>query len=103
MEFSTLVAFVGGYLHQDWDLEYSTPIEAAADFGKREPIDLVLRALGEGALLRVSRTDSEILAWMSSSGCYVVVPQGMGAVDWLQSMLDAIAVGASGRAACGDS
>jgi hypothetical protein len=103
MEFSALAAFIGGYLHQDWDLEYSTPVEAAADFGRSESLELVLRALGEGALLLASGTDGEVSDWITSSGCYVVVPQGTSAHQWLQSMLDAIASSAVGGSACDDS
>lgn len=85
MNFSRLAAFLAGYLHQDWDVDYESPIEAADAFARSEPNDLVLASLDElDELLRVDMTDAELRQWLLEVGCYYS-PTGSAAA-WLSGL-----------------
>lgn len=43
---SALSVFLAGYLHQDWDFEYSDASAAAVDFASNESVEVVVDVLG---------------------------------------------------------
>lgn len=66
-----LSAFLGGYLHQDWDLEYSDPSAAAASFASNESVELVVGVLGELAMVNAAGLDENAIAdVLQGAGCY---------------------------------
>ena len=70
MVFRDLAGFLSGYLHQDYDLEFSSPSAAAYGFGSTEPRETVLLVLGEFAMFRAAGLDeAEIEFFLVASGC----------------------------------
>lgn len=83
---SALSAFLAGYLHQDWDLEYSDASAAAVEFASSESIELVVGVLGELAMVNAAVLDeSAIEDILHQAGCYYR-PTEMAVDAWLVSL-----------------
>lgn len=80
---TALSAFLAGYLHQDWDLEYDDASAAAADFASNESVDAALDVLGELAMVNAASLDeSAVEAILRGAGCYYR-PTEASARSWL--------------------
>lgn len=77
-----LQSFLGGYLHQDWDVEASDPQELVAEFA-REKLELVAEAIGEiEILLSMTQSEDEVARRAYEMGCYFD-PQPVSMRNWL--------------------
>jgi hypothetical protein len=95
MQLLELSRFLDSYFHQDWDLEFASPSEAATHFGSTCPIEDVFLALGEGQVLLARCNESEIRSHLSSSAyCFCETDV---ASEWLREILAAIAAAAALR------
>lgn len=80
---SALSAFLAGYLHQDWDLEYEDASAATADFAANESVEVVLGVLGELAMVNAAALDPSALETiLRGAGCYYR-PTETSAESWL--------------------
>jgi hypothetical protein len=78
-----LSAFLAGYLHQDWDLEYEDASAAAANFASNESVEVVLGVLGELAMVNAASLDeSAVETILRDAGCYYR-PTEASAESWL--------------------
>ncbi len=82
---SALRAFLSGYLHQDWDVEYATAVEAAVDFVRNEPPVVVAAARKQlMSLLRADPPEQALQRYLQEAGCGYHPP---GLIkDWLEQL-----------------
>jgi len=71
MKFESLAGFLSGYLHQDWDLEFSGAEEAVREFGSTSTDVSVLKARRKLTVLLASdRSEDELEQYLRDASCY---------------------------------
>ncbi|MER7309998.1 hypothetical protein E5082_31870 [Streptomyces griseoluteus] len=89
----TLKNLAGAYFHQDYDLEYETPIEAVNDYKEVNPPDSV-NALREAirSLLDTSTSEQKLAElWLDDGNAYYDPrDDGITMTDWFRTMLNAL-------------
>jgi len=91
MKFESLAGFLSGYLHQDWDLDYTGAEEAVREFASTSTEDSVLKALGELTVLLASdRSEYELEQYLKDASCYYR-PIDSTIREWLNTLAYKIA------------
>jgi len=86
-QYQHLRQLLGGYLHQDWRLDFSTPEEAIGAFKEKEPqecIEGVCRELEEVIPLIKETKEPEKFLWQVLWCYYNPQADGLTVADWLE-------------------
>ena len=88
-EYPALWQFLGGYLHQDWDLDYGTTSDALHDFMEGSD-ELATQLPLEMEQVLTTKTDDEVLErfLVELGSCYVPSRAGKNPRTWLRDLQD---------------
>jgi hypothetical protein len=97
--FNALASYLRGYLHQDWDLDASSPVDLVQQFAREEPVPLVSQLVAElDQMLLARHSEADLRAVLIGLGSYYD-PGATGASTsgWLIELRDAAAAGLARR------
>ena len=88
-DYPSLWQLLGGYFHQDWDLDYSSPDEALRDFFDGQPV-LAPRLADEiERVLALEKSDTELDELILEFGSsYLPTSNGVRSQTWLSGIRD---------------
>lgn len=85
--FKNLEQLLGGYFHQDWDMEGATDAEVIVAFRRAASVDQIEATIAEvdHILRRFSRDPLKIEELLAALGCeYYYQADGLTGQEWLQ-------------------
>lgn len=87
MHFERLEQFIGGYFHQDWDIEGESDKEVVLSFKRDNTLkDINLLIIDISEVLS-KKTESELCILLNKMGCeYYYQADGKSAKEWLKHL-----------------